>query len=566
MDWLSKKKPQTAAEETEAQPQAVQSQPVQAPPAALHTLALPTDHALLQLWRNYCEKGAGCPQPELCLEGPEWTGAPLPEPEAGRELSRLQTAVNTSANTRLKSLRPPKAAGKTDKPEEELPPDLDAQAAVFVSGDGLTAWLLVYPPSGQGRELNREMLTSALEGKRVTFGVDQALLDRLPQDPLRYFHLFPAARGEASVPGTDGAIEDLFSRDQERKLIVDEHNRVDYMNLDFVHNAAQGDAICKIIQPTQGQPGRTVQDQPIPARDGAPAVVPKGRNTEVSEDGSALVASIAGHVEFDGRTFQIKPLLEISGNVDYSTGNLNFLGDICIHGDVCSGFSVRAMGSVTIDGVVEACKIEAGGDLVVGKGIQGDNQAIIRSGRNVFAKYEENSCIYVKETLQTDCLINCEVYSGGGVVVRSGRMTIMGGRIRAAREVSAGVIGSRSECYTGVVLGGQPCREYDYDMLNREIATLEIELEAAKHEPESPDKHNRMGKMRMQLTINRKKLEELDREEKKAARMTAASGHRMVCDTVYAGTVLTINEVAYRFEQTIFPCTATLVNGEICLT
>ena len=42
-------------------------------------------------------------------------------------------------------------------------------------------------------------------------------------------------------------------------------------------------------------------DQEIPAKSGKPVPLPKGRNTEISEDGDALVASIGGHVEFTGR-------------------------------------------------------------------------------------------------------------------------------------------------------------------------------------------------------------------------------------------------------------------------
>ena len=70
--------------------------------------------------------------------------------------------------------------------------------------------------------------------------------------------------------------------------------------------------------------------------------------------------------------------MEIDGNVDYAVGSINYVGDVHVHGDVLSGFSIQAMGDITVDGVVEACTIEAGGDLVVAKGIAGSDQAIIR--------------------------------------------------------------------------------------------------------------------------------------------------------------------------------------------
>ena len=133
--------------------------------------------------------------------------------------------------------------------------------------------------------------------------------------------------------------------------------------------------------------------------------------------------------------------MDIPGNVDFSTGNINFLGDVNIRGDVLSGFTVRAMGNIQVAGVIEAGSVvEAGGDLIVVKGILGDGTAIIRSHRSLFSKYIENSTIYVRENLQTDCIINSHIYSDGEVLVRSGRGTIMG-RQQGQRNRRGGAFG-----------------------------------------------------------------------------------------------------------------------------
>ena len=101
-------------------------------------------------------------------------------------------------------------------------------------------------------------------------------------------------------------------------------------------------SVCRFSRTEMGAVCRTVLDQEIPAKSGKNVPLPQGRNTEISEDGTQLLASIAGSVEFTGRSFQVKPVLEISGNVDFSTGDLDFLGDINICGNVLSGFTVRA--------------------------------------------------------------------------------------------------------------------------------------------------------------------------------------------------------------------------------
>lgn len=526
-----------------------------------HRLTLPQEHAIYKLWSVYSEQTGWQPKPELALEGP--SDPLLPDEEGKRELLRLQMVVNSSANGRFEQIRTQK---KPEEGERFTYPDLDAQVTVFLARDCLTAWLLVYPPVGEGKELDREALDQALEKQQVCFGLDEALLDALPQDPERYFKLFPVARGTEPVPGVDGRVVDMFPRSQEKKMSVDEHNRVDYANLDFIHNVDEGSLICRIIPPTDGTPGRTVQDQEISAKNGKAAAVPKGRNTELSEDGRALVASIAGHVEFSGRGFQVRPVLDIPGNVDYSVGNINFVGDVCIHGDVCSGFTVRAMGSITVDGVAEACTLEAGRDLIVTRGVQGDNRAVIRAQGSIFAKYLENSCVYAKLDLETECIISCNVFCGGAVTVRSGHRSVIGGKVHAAHEVSAGIVGSRAGIRTDIVLGGQPCEEFDYELLTKEVKELEEALARIEPQPDSPSKVSQMAKTRMQLRLSQGKLDALEKELELQGQEPQEPGlRRMKCDTVLPGTVLTIAGVVHRFTDKISPCSAKLVDGEIQL-
>ena len=560
--WLFGTKEEDGGEEEETlqqEPEQTAEEPQ--PQQPRHRLELAQGHALCKLWSIYREQTGWCPKPELVLEGP--SDPVLPDAEGRAELLRLQRAVSASAGSRLAAIK--EETMETGDGQSSLP-DLDAQATVFLSKSCLTAWLLIYPPVGEGRDLDWGEMNWALNQEQVRFGVDENLLDALPQDPERYFRLIPIARGEAPIPGTDGRIVDLFSRVQERKLTVDENNRVDYTNLNFIHNVEPGDVICRILPPTDGIPGRTVQDQEVPAKNGKPASAPKGRNTELSEDGQALVASIAGHVEFSGRTFQVRPVLDIPGNVDFSVGNINFLGDVCIHGDVCSGFTVRAMGSITVGGVVESCTVEAGRDLVVARGVQGDNEAVIRAQRSIFAKYLENTCVYAKQDLEAECIINCDVYCDGGVTVRSGHSKIIGGKIHAAHLVSAGVVGSRVGNRTDVILGGQPCAEFDHELLHREIQELEETMERTDRQPDSPSKVSRMAKLRMQLMLSRGKLDALTKEKEFQELEPRDPGvRRMDCGTVFPGTVLTIDGAVHRFTDQLSPCSATLLGEEIRL-
>lgn len=584
--WLSRllgSESEETKEEGTVSTQAVPEQKAPPKEPTRHTLELHPEHSLNKLWEIRNEQVGSLSEPMLCLEGP--SDSPMPDDVAKKELFRLLMTVNVSANRRLKDF---------EEKSEELSetPDLDAEVMVFIAQDELTAWILIYPPTGAGQELSRELLNETLEKYKICYGVDNALLDGLPQNPKRYFRLFPVARGIPAVHGVDGRIIDFFPRTDERKPTLEKNDRMDYTNLDFVHNVEAGGEICRIIPPTDGTPGRTVRNEEITPINGWPAKIPQGRNTLISEDRCTLIAATAGHVTFSGKSFQVKPVLNITGNVDYSVGNINFFGDVHIRGDICSGFTVRAAGNIIVDGVVEACSVEAGRDLILSSGIQGNDQAVIRAQRNLYAKYLENSCVYAKACLKADCIINCDVYCDGSVTVRSGHGSIIGGNIRAASGVSAGVIGTRMEVRTDIVLGGQPCEQFDYDMLLREIKNLENEVAKVEQQPDSPDRTAQLAKLQIQLVMNRNKqnmiqkekeqetaLEEAEQakkeQETQEAKDSAESQDieqetesnvcRLLCNTVYPGTVLKINGVPHRFTAKTSPCSAILSGNEIRL-
>lgn len=551
-------------EQTPAGVEAAQAQPDGNENPAL--LELSPDHAIHRLREMRRRESGYLPVPRLCLDE-EGT---LPPELVKRELGRLRLSINSVCNARIKQTqrkRPGKSKkDKAEEEDEELM--LDALPHFFLSVDKLYAWVIVLPPVGQGEELSRDLLWRSLMEQGITYGVDERLVDRLSRDEERYFHLFLIARGKPAFDGKNGNIVDNFPRVVERVMEVNEYGQVDYANLNLIHNVKPGQEICRLIKPTEGEPGRTVTDQEIPAKSGKPVPLPKGRNTEISEDELSLLASMPGHVEFTGRSFQVKPVLDIEGNVDFSTGNINFLGDINIKGDVLGGFTVRAMGDIHVGGVVEAgSTVEAGGDLVVVKGILGDGTTVIRSHRCVFSKYIENSTIYVRENLQTDCIINGRVYCDGEVRVRSGRGSIMGGRIWAAKYVSATAIGSPAECRTTIALGGLPCTNFEREVVQQELKDLEMDLEKLECQLDSPVKSSLLAKLRVKVSTAELKLKQLEDDLMDIEiELTEKNGGRLECGVAYPETEISIGDELLRLRRETRQCTARLVDGEIKVT
>ena len=224
------------------------------------------------------------------------------------------------------------------------------------------------------------------------------------------------------------------------------------------------------------------------------------------------------------------------------------------------------MGNITVDGVVEAGVVEAGGDLVIAKGIVGDQEAVIRSNRNVYTKYLEHGIVHVRGNLITDCILHSDVYCDGEVQVTSGRGAIIGGRIRAARGIKANNVGSKSESNTTVILGGQPCADFERTLLLEEIEDLENEMVKLERQPDSPAKAQRMGKIRLDLSVNRMKMGQFEKEKKKIdEKLEEQGGCRMKCGILYPGVSLTIGKETLQVTQETSSCNARLVDGEIRL-
>ncbi len=568
-DFLFRQKPEQAPREEVPAEQAPAVESAQEPAAGEFNpalLELPSEHPLYRLYHMRRQESGYLPTPRICLD----EDGVLPKEIVQRERERLKTLLMSKCSARLREIKGKNKRGKGGKKKEEEEEQLilDAQPCFFFSADKLYAWGIVFPPVGYGAEVSREMLYQALAAQGILYGVNTHLIDRWAMDREKYLHLFLVATGKPAFDGANGNIVDSFPREAVRSLEVDEFDRVDYTALNLIHNVKQGQEICRLIKPTEGEPGRTVLDTEIPAKCGKSVPLPKGRNTEISEDGTLLIASIAGDVEFTGRSFQVKPVLEIPGNVDFSTGNINFLGDINIRGDVLSGFTVRAMGNIQVAGVVEAgSTVEAGGDLVVVKGILGDGTTIIRAHRSIFSKYIENSTIYVRENLQTDCIINSQIYSDGEVLVVSGRGTIIGGRIWAAKRINALTVGARSECRTSVMLGGLPCTNFEYEIVQRELKMLEMELEKLECQLDSTGKSSLLDKTRMKLSLAELKLKQLESELADIRIETEENNTgRLECGIAYPGTEICFGDEILRLRQEHRKCAASFVRGEIVVT
>jgi uncharacterized protein (DUF342 family) len=509
--------------------------------------------ALLQVWRHW--KGEFVPPPVLSLTGDHnKNDLPLEGNQAiMRERLRLRSQLEQDAKKRMLQIEKLKVDEETGQEDA-----LDAACQVYMSRYGMVAWVFIFPPCGEGT-MHMDDVGKALTESGVISGIDSAAILRLTKKESAYFHLIPIACGTPAIEGKDGSIVEYFPHQIEREIKVDENGIADYRSQNYVQVIQKGDILCDILPPEEGTPGVRVDGSIIDPKKVHPAKVPMGKNTELTEDGLNLIASIDGHLLYSNNAYTIRPLLDIPGDVDYATGNIDYRGDVHIHGDVRENFFVRATGTITIDGTVEAANLEAGSDLIVSSGVLGDNRATIKSGGCIRVKYLESCAAYAGKGVYADCIVSAQVYSDDIISVTTGRGTIIGGTLTAARAIHAKIIGSQADMKTTLTLGECP-------YLREQIRLDQEDLKAIRKERKELDKsvdymeeqqsmildamNEKLAKAHLrQNVLAMKENQILKHLEEQRSAQPDRTQCRLECDSIFPVTTLRIGEDIWRADQ-----------------
>lgn len=262
------------------------------------------------------------------------------------------------------------------------------------------------------------------------------------------------ARGKKAIPSRNGEILYLFNDPSKKPAPAPDEN-IDHRERSPIITVSRGEPVARVIPPVQGEDGLTVTGQIIPAGIPVEKTIPSGKNIAPdTEDKYLLIAQTHGSVNVVSETrIDIDPVLSISGNVDYSVGNLDFTGSLIVNGDVISGFTVKVTGSVHVRGVIEDAVVYAGGDIYT-EGCAGGEKGSISAGGAVYAKYAENTRLQAgKDIVIEDYLMNCNVHADGNIYVTKKNGLITGGETSAFHAVEANTIGNSEETKTVISVG-----------------------------------------------------------------------------------------------------------------
>ena len=504
----------------------------------------------MDLWTEW-QAGQEAPKARPYLRlADEDSAPPLTLEQLDSEATRCTLRLLTAAKGRWRL---------THDKETGAPVPSPAQPILYLSDDRMAAWIMVFPP--WRAVLRRRFRTCATRWTPIWS----------PAASTRqiYFRLVLVACGTLPGKSTDGSVEELFPRQPDTPNDED-MLLASMLNPSYIAKLEKGTPICRRIPARRGRPGRTVLGAEVEAPPAQEALLSAGKSTAFSGS-DVLESSTEGYLYFERGHFHVQQTLTVPDGLDEDSDTIDFDGDVWIGGDVFCLNVIRATGSVVVKGSVENSFIQAGKNVTIFSGVVGEDEATIRAGACVFAKYLEHCIVYAGRSIVCECSICSHLYSDDHISILKGRGVTVGGSLTAARLIEASIIGSQSERSTQIVLGEHPCSRDDCRELEQrlqdiaaEAAEAEKDITANERIEDESSKLIAQAKERLRLTKLQLKEQQLQKQlDAIQSESVDLSGCELRGGTIYPKTSITIGPGSFCVPEMLSSCTFKLVGTNI---
>jgi uncharacterized protein (DUF342 family) len=226
---------------------------------------------------------------------------------------------------------------------------------------------------------------------------------------------------------------------------------VDYRERSISRVLKSGEIAGNMVSPKSGSEGEDVFGNKVLPAKPKPNPYRCGKNVRLDEETGGIYATVDGMLRVTNNTVELDEVYELD-EANLESGNVRFSGAVIVHKDVEDIVVIEAGGTVEIGGTIGAAQIEAGGDVLIGRGVSGRDKAKIKSNGSVSASFILNADVEAEEdiTVRKE-IVQCNIRSRGSVRVESGR--IVGGKTLALGEIAVSEAGSDGNISTLLAAG-----------------------------------------------------------------------------------------------------------------
>lgn len=349
-------------------------------------------------------------------------------------------------------------------------------AKVVISPDKMRAWVMLPPPAG-GVKYTIEAVTAWLPQNGVVYGADQALI-RAALASRKYHELLEVARGDAPVPASGGGYTLMVEKRPFTGLSGNPDGSLHYENLGFLQEVPEGKILAEIFAPHAGAPGKTVTGEPVEPKEVDAAQILEGSGYAITDEGRYYRAPVVSHVSIANDQLIVTPVLKL-GDVKPDGGPVQFEGNVLVEGDVHSGSSITATGSIFVKGKCTMASLNAGRHVLLCEGMRSaEGIGVVEAKENVWGKVFESVDITAGGDLCSNHLIGCEANVQGRANILGGRGQISNTEIYAKGGVVAQKLGSERREATTVKAGMDAELIERNDSVENRIGKITVELQS----------------------------------------------------------------------------------------
>ncbi len=318
---------------------------------------------------------------------------------------------------------------------------------------------LVFAEDTEVHDITREQLVQLLTDAKIKFrpGLEERI-DKLasvlaegkcPTKPV------VIAKGRPADAGEHGWFElNPEVKPKQKDEAEDPNAPVNFYEQHRIITVCENQAVGTIHPPRPPKPGEDVFGKPIklPPKQ---RPVEVGKNVRLDADGATVVATMSGKLDYDRSQVAVVEVLEVSGDVDFESGNVDTPSDVLIRGGVLDLFSVRSRKSVEVGANIDAARVHADGDILVRGGICGKEKGEVSCGGQLRAKF----CDGVRIEAEGDVRIarealNCSLKTNAGLFIPHG--SLIGGTAHARNGGEIRILGSDAGVATQIGIGMDP--------------------------------------------------------------------------------------------------------------
>lgn len=327
-----------------------------------------------------------------------------------------------------------------------------------ISADKMVADISLFPPVKGGMELGRELIKEILAEHDIRFGFSedhiQTLLSRCKEGRSKLLRE-PVARGLLPMNGKDSFLRFAIEVGPFPGKILG-NGKIDFRDRKMFVGVKEGQTIATRIPATSGTPGLNVSKEqvaPVPGQDLSVIVSDDAMYNDVT---NTITASKSGILSMVGEnSIKVCAKQVISGNIDYSTGNIESHDAVEISGTILPGFKVITHGDLLLGGNASSAIITCKGNLVIKGGIQGSQCKVKVDGDADFSFMEKG-----RLRVQKNVIIRKQAYytriMADGDILCAEKSQIMAGELLCGGSITLGSVGSSNSPTALIAAGVSP--------------------------------------------------------------------------------------------------------------